>query len=165
MGSLATSSLLRSALRGFGIKLQQYYLIFGNIPNTVVLISSTGIRRKCRQHSDAPTKGVQLVTFSDVMWCRFISYWGWVQNESAWTVKLTQISAEAFDFHYQNKSTRPHDWLSDSFSALSAYAHSHTALRDGCCYVYFILCFIFMFMCCGGCYISFCRYWNYSCRR
>ena len=67
MGSLATSSLLRSALRGFGIKLQQHYFTFDNIPNIVLLISNIGIRRKCSQHSDVPTKRAQFVTCCDVM--------------------------------------------------------------------------------------------------
>ena len=82
---------------------------FGNIPNAVVLISNIGIRRECSQHSDVPTKRAQFVTCCDVMDADLFV----VEVESKMKVrgllKLTQISAEVFDFHNQNKSTRPHD--------------------------------------------------------
>ena len=96
--------------------------------------------------------------------CRFICCWGWVQNESTWTVKLTQISAEVFDFHYQ-KQTHSSLWLSCAI----------TAWRDGWSYVYVYvyvyvlfckLCVVCsMFMCCGLMYFLSVGYWNYSCRK
>ena len=49
-----------------------YWFILVIYSILLLLISSTGIRRKCRQHSDAPTKGVQLVTLLRCDGCRFI---------------------------------------------------------------------------------------------